>query len=201
MVNNSYLLRITAILLGIFLTGCQLGQYEYKGGVIDPPIELPDFELMATDGQPFHLSDVAGDVALVYFGYTYCPDVCPLTMWEVKKALAQLDTGQERVHVIFISVDPERDTPEKLANYLNAFGPEFIGLTDDFAKTQEMMKPYGAFAEKEEVEDSALGYLVNHTARLYLINPQRQILQQYPFGFTAEDLSSDLNHLLQQEEF
>ena len=199
MVNNKTLLAIIVIGLGIFLTGCQLGQYEYKGGLIDPPIQLPDFELMATDGQPFHLSDVEGDIALIYFGYTYCPDVCPLTMWEVKKALTALETGQDRVHVIFISVDPERDTPEKLANYMAAFGPEYIGLTDDFAKTQEMMKPYGAFAEKEEVDDSALGYLVNHTARLYLVDPQRRILLQYPFGFTAEDLASDLDHLLQQE--
>jgi protein SCO1/2 len=199
MVNNKISVAIIAIVLGIFLAGCQLGQYEYKGGVIDPPIELPDFELMATDGQPFHLSDVEGDIALIYFGYTYCPDVCPLTMWEVKKALAELETGQDHVHVIFISVDPERDTPEKLANYLHAFGPEFTGLTDDFAKTQKMMKPYGAFAEKEKVDDPALGYLVNHTARLYLINPQRQLLAQYPFGFTADDLASDLNHLLQQE--
>ena len=199
MVNHKYLLGITAILMAIFLSGCQLGQYEYKGGVIDPPIELPDFELMATNGQPFHLSDVEGDIALVYFGYTYCPDVCPLTMWEVKEALANLKTGKDRVHVIFISVDPERDTPEVLGKYLSAFGPEFIGLTDDFAKTQAMMTPYGAFAEKEKVEDSALGYLVNHTARLYLVDPQRQILLQYPFGFTAEDLTSDLDHLLQQE--
>jgi protein SCO1/2 len=199
MVNNKYLLGIAAIVLAIFLTGCQLGQYKYKGGLIDPPIELPNFELMGANGQPFHLSDVEGDIALIYFGYTYCPDVCPLTMWEVKEALADLETGKDRVHVIFISVDPERDTPEKLANYVQAFGPEFIGLTDDFEKTQEMMKPYGAFAEKEEVEDSALGYLVNHTARLYLIDPERQMLLQYPFGFSAEDLTSDLAYLLQQE--
>ncbi|MBN1220625.1 MAG: SCO family protein [Anaerolineae bacterium] len=197
--NHKFLLGITAIVLGMFLAGCQLGQYEYKGGLIDPPIQLPDFELTATDGHPFHLSDVEGDIALLYFGYTYCPDVCPLTMWEVKKALAELETGRERIHVIFISVDPERDTPEVLANYMNAFGPEFMGLTDDFAKIQEMMKSYGAFAEKEAVSDSALGYLVNHTARLYLIDPQQQLLLQYPFGFTAEDLTSDLEYLIQRE--
>ncbi len=197
--NSKTLVSIALVALAIFLAGCRLGQYEYKGGLIDPPIELPDFELTATDGQPFRLSDVEGDIALVYFGYTYCPDVCPLTMWEVKEALANLESGRDRVHVIFISVDPERDAPETLARYMEAFGPEFIGLTDDFEKTQEMMKPYGAFAEKEEVEDSALGYLVSHTARLYLITPDRQILLQYPFGFAAEDLTDDLEYLLQQE--
>jgi protein SCO1/2 len=188
------------ITIALLSVGCQfLSNYEYKGTVIDPPIPLPDFELTTTAGQPFHLSDVAGDIALIYFGYTYCPDVCPLTMGDVKKALAGLETGRERVHVIFISIDPERDTPEVLANYMKAFGPEFIGLTDDFAKVQEVMKPYGAFAQKEEVEDSALGYSMSHTARLYLVDPQRRMFLQYTFGFEAEDLRSDLAHLLQEE--
>jgi protein SCO1/2 len=189
--------------LSLLSMGCQIfvPAYEYKGTVVDPPLPLPDFELTAANGQPFHLSNVEGDIALIYFGYTYCPDVCPLTMSEVKKALAGLETGQERVHVIFISVDPERDTPEVLAKYMAAFGPEFMGLTDDFAKVQEVMKPYGAFAEKQEVPDSALGYLVNHTARLYLVGPKRNLLLHYPFGFGAEDLQSDLIHLLQQDDF
>jgi len=76
-----------------------------------------------------------------------------------------------------------------------------MGLTDDFEKVAEVMKPYGAFAEKEEVPDSALGYLMNHTAYLYLIDPQGRLLLQYPFGFLAEDLASDLSYLLQQDNF
>ena len=199
--KNKRLWGIMGILVGLSLLSVACSGYEYRGTVIDPPLPLPDFELMSASGQPFHLSDVEGDIALIYFGYTYCPDVCPLTMTEVKKALAGLETGRERIHVIFISVDPERDTPEVLANYMAAFGPEFIGLTDDFAKTQEVMKPYGAFAEKEEVPDSALGYLVNHTARLYLVGPKRNLLLHYSFGFTAKDLQSDLVHLLQQNDF
>lgn len=183
------------------LPGCRLFSpaYEYKGAVMDPPASLPDFELMGVDGNLFRLSDVSGDIALIYFGYTYCPDVCPMTMADVKQALARLETGRERVHVIFVSVDPERDTPETLARYMAAFGPEFVGLTDDFAKVQEVMKPYGAFAQKEEVSDSAAGYLVSHTARLYLITPAGELLLTYPFGFEPEDLQSDLEYLLQQE--
>lgn len=199
--KSKHLWGMISVLIGLSLLSVACLGYEYKGAVIDPPIPLPDFELMSTDGQPFHLSDVEGDIALIYFGYTYCPDVCPLTMGEIKKALAGLDTGQERVHVIFISVDPERDKPEVLAKYMAAFGPEFIGLTDDFTRVQEVMKPYGAFAEKEEVPDSALNYLVNHTARLYLVGPKRNLLLHYPFGFAAKDLQSDLAHLLQQNDF
>jgi protein SCO1/2 len=185
----------------LLTTGCQIFSpaYEFKGAVMDPPVSLPDFELRATDGHLFHLSEVKGDIALIYFGYTYCPDVCPLTMAEVRTALAGLKSGREHVHLIFISVDPERDTPEVLARYLTAFGSDFIGLSDDFAKVKEVMKPYGAFAEKESAPESAAGYLVSHTARLYLVTPKQQLLLTYPFGFTPEDLRSDLEYLLQQE--
>ena len=174
--------------------------FEYKGARLDPPAPIPDFELMADDGQPFRLSDSNSDITLVYFGYTFCPDVCPLTMVDVRQALAQLDPAErERVQVIFISADPERDTPEVLDRYLSAFDPTFIGLTDDFEKIQTVMKPFGAFAEKEEVENSAAGYLVSHTARLYLLNTNHEILLTYPFGFEPEDLAGDLTYLLNEE--
>ena len=187
--------------LTVFGGGCRAfaPAYEYNGTVLDPPLPLPDFELAAADGQPFHLSDVEGDIALVYFGYTFCPDVCPLTLVDVKKALAELE-GRERVHVVFVSVDPERDTPEVLARYMNAFDPAFVGLTDDFEKVQAVMKPFGAYAAREEVADSAAGYLVSHTAHVFLVGPQRQLLLIYPFGFEPEGLRSDLTYLLQQEE-
>jgi len=153
--KNLFLMTALWILI-VLGTGCQAfaPAYEYKGALLEPPSPIPDFELKDTNGQPFHLSDVEGDLALVYFGYTFCPDVCPLTLWDVKKALKDLE-GRERVKVIFVSVDPERDTPEVLGRYLSAFDPDFIGLTDDFKKVETVMQPFGAFAEKEEVADSA----------------------------------------------
>jgi len=193
---------LIALLVGLaWVSGGCLGapDYEYKGTVLDPPAPLPDFELKDVNGQSFRLSEVKGDIALIYFGYTYCPDVCPLTMVDVKKALGGLKTDKERVHVIFISVDPERDTPEVLAQYVAAFGPEFKGLIDDFEKVKEVMKPYGAFAEKEDVSGSSAGYLVSHSARLYLVDPEGQLRLMYPFGFEVEDLRSDLEYLLRQE--
>lgn len=191
-----------SLLLGVVLSmsGCQAfgSAHEYKGSVLEPAAPVPDFELTTTTGQPFHLSDVKGDITLIYFGYTFCPDVCPLTMADVREALTGLE-GRERVHVIFISVDPERDTQDVLGRYLAAFDPTFIGLTDDFEKVKEVMKPYGAFAEKETVSDSSAGYLVSHSARLFLVNSEQNLLLMYPFGFTAEDLRSDLAYLLSQQ--
>lgn len=189
----------TLIGLVIFGVGCQAfaPAYEFKGSVFEPPLPLPDFELNDINGQTFHLSDVNGNIALIYFGYTFCPDVCPLTLSDIKKALTDLE-GRERIKVIFISVDPERDTPEVLARYLAAFDSSYIGLTDDFEKIETAMKPFGVFAEKEEVTGSAAGYLVSHTARVYLVTPEQELLVTYPFGFEAEDLRSDLTFLLQQ---
>lgn len=164
---------------------------------MNPPAPLPDFELMAANGEPFHLSDVDNDITLIYFGYTFCPDVCPMTLMDVREALKDVE-GRERVHMVMVSVDPERDTPEILERYVKAFDPTFIGLTDDWVKTQEVMKPYGAHAEKADTPNSSANYLVNHTTRLYLVSPGRELLLTYPFGFLSEDLRADLQYLLQQ---
>ena len=114
-------------------------------------------------------------------------------MWAIKEALADLEIGQDRVHVVFISVDPERDPPQVLERYMAAFGPEFIGLSDDIEKVEAVLKSYGAFAEKEVVSDSKIGYLVSHTASLYLVSPQRQLLAQYPFGFAEKSFLKTLS--------
>jgi protein SCO1/2 len=192
--------RLVALLLGLSLLGvsCQTfaSPYTFKGTLLDPPQPIPDFELLTTEGKPFHLSDKAGDITLVYFGYTFCPDVCPLTLADVKRALSELKEKQERVHVVFISVDPERDTPDVLSRYLAAFDPTFIGLTDDPAKLEAAKAAFGVFSEKEQTEDSAAGYLVSHTARLFLVNPQGELKLLYSFEFPYEDLQSDLEHLL-----
>lgn len=201
--NRFKLFGLITLLLGLsWLNVSCLGAptYEYKGTVLEPPASLPDFELTDTSGKSFHFYETKGDVALVYFGYTYCPDVCPLTLADVKQALTGLKTGRERVHVIFISVDPQRDTPQVLKRYLAAFDPSFVGLTGDFEKIKEIMKPYGAFAEKESATGSADGYLVSHSARLFVVDPQGQLLLTYSYGFAVDDLRSDLEHLLQQEK-
>ena len=216
------LFLVMVILAGLALLtmGCQATTYQYKGNLLNPPQPVPDFELMATDGRSFHLSDLEGKVALVFFGYTNCPDVCPLTVAKVQQTLTNLDQAErERVKFIFISTDPERDTPEVLARYLSNFNSEFIGLTDDFEKTQTVMKAYWAYAEKAELLEPTAGqveashdhaetttsqaearptYLVQHTARVYLVTPQRELLLMYPSEFEAEDLRSDLIYLFKQ---
>jgi protein SCO1/2 len=196
------LIKLLFILFSLttLLSGCfGATPYQFKGSAVDPPLAIADFELKDTATKPFRLSQMPGQVALIYFGYTSCPDACPLTMYDVKKALSQLPQGRERVKVIFISVDPERDTPELLARYLSTLGPEFMGLSDDMAQVQEVMKLFGAFAEKDTTAQTAAGYLVSHTTRLYLVDPKKQqLLFMYPYGFKVDDLRSDLEYLLAQ---
>jgi protein SCO1 len=140
-----FILVMTLLLIDVACTRA----YEFKGTPFDPPTSVPDFELMADHGQPFRLSESNSAITLVYFGYTFCPDVCPLTMVNIKVALLQLEqTQRARVQVIFISVDPERDTPQVLDRFLSAFDPTFIGLTDDFGKIQKVLPIFRVFAAK-----------------------------------------------------
>lgn len=218
-----FLVLMLLAAIAVLITSCQAAAapYKYKGNPVDPPVSVPDFELRATDGSLFRLSSLEEKIALIFFGYTHCPDVCPLTVAKVRQALAGLDPAdRERVQFIFISVDPDRDTPEVLADYLRNFDPGFIGLTDDFARVQTVMESYWAYAEKAETPelaadqpqaghehsesaadaaaDSLPSYLVMHTGRVYLVTPQRQLLLMYPFEFNAEDLRSDLIYMLDQ---
>lgn len=198
MQRKKVLIIVTLMLGVLLLSGCNLFQqeYQYKGTLIDPPLPVPDFELTTANNQSFHFSDVGDDIVLVYFGYTFCPDVCPLTLADVKKALSNFDQ-RDKVTVLFVSVDPDRDTPDLVSEYATTFDPDFIGLSsDDYANIQQVMAPFGAYAEKETVSESAAGYLVNHTARLYLVTPDGGLKLTYPFGFEPEDLRDDLEHLV-----
>lgn len=198
--NLPVLVGIILILTGLILFGVSYQAisppYQYKGNALDPPVAVPDFQLQTADGALFHLSDLDGKIALIFFGYTHCPDVCPLTV--------------AKVQFIFISVDPARDPPEVLARYLSNFDANFIGLTDDLKKVQEVMKAYWAYAEKEGApqlaadpsqaahrhDESSANYMVTHTGRVYLVTPARELLLTYPFEFEAEELRSDLIYLL-----
>lgn len=197
----SWVTGLLFLLAGLTITGCQpfTAGYKFNGTQLAPPWTLPDFELTDTQNQPFRLSGIDGDLALIYFGYTHCPDVCPLTLLDVKEALTGLE-GSQRVKVILITVDPDRDTPAALASYLSAFSPDFIGLSGDSQTLAEVIKPFRVVAEKEELSGSATGYLVNHTARLYLVNTKPEVLLTYGFGFDPADLRNDLQYLLQQTD-
>ncbi|MGQ9849318.1 MAG: SCO family protein [Aggregatilineaceae bacterium] len=151
------------------------------GTLLDPPKEVGDFTLTDQDGQPFRLSDLRGKVALLFFGYTNCPDVCPTTLAEFKRIKVLLGEDVERVAFVFVSVDGARDTPERLAAYVRAFDPQFIGLTGDDATLRPIARDFGVFYQRVNYE-SDVNYLVDHTASTFVVDQQGRLRLVFPYG-------------------
>ena len=151
------------------------------GTLLDPPKEVGDFTLTNQDGQPFRLSDLRGRVALLFFGYTNCPDICPTTLSEFKRVKALLGDDAERVVFVFVSVDGARDTPERLAAYVRAFDPQFIGLTGDDAALRPIARDFGVFYQRVNYE-SDTNYLVDHTASTFVVDQQGRLRLVFPYG-------------------
>jgi protein SCO1/2 len=173
------------------------GDYRYNGVVIDPPAPAVDFTLTDQHGQPFTLSQQRGKMVMIFFGYTNCPDVCPITLSEFKRIKALLGDQADQVEFVYITVDPERDTVERLAQYLPNFDPQFIGLTGSEAELEPVWKAYGVYHEKQDA-GSAAGYLVDHSTRTYLIDGNGNWRINFPYEMSAEKVSADLLHLLRE---
>ncbi len=168
----------------------------FRGTVIDPPIPAPDFTLTDQYGRSFRLSDQKGYVVLMFFGYTHCPDVCPTTLATWKQVHDALGKDADRVRFVFITVDPERDTPERIAEHLSLFHPDFIGLTGTMEEMERVYQAYHIYREQVADSGSAVGYLVNHTSATLAIDPQGRWRITYSFGTPADDIAHDIRGLL-----
>jgi len=189
-----------ALVVGLLLAGWQVfaGSYTFQGSLIDPPVPATDFELIDQNGADFRLSDQVGKVVLIFFGYTNCPDLCPITLTDFKRIKAELGDQAEDIRFIFITVDPERDTLERLQNYLPSYDPAFIGLTGERSKLEATWKSFGVYQARQEV-GSAAGYLVDHTSRIYVIDKQGNWRLTYPFEMNRKAIIDDLRHLLKED--
>ncbi|MEW5942027.1 MAG: SCO family protein, partial [Chloroflexota bacterium] len=167
-----------------------------RGSVIEPPLPAAEISLTDHNGTPFRLSDHRGKVVALFFGYASCPDVCPATMAVLKQSRAQLKPDQAaRVQVVFITVDPNRDAPELIQEYVSRFDPTFIGLSGTEAELSPVWQAYGVFRELGEPNASGF-YDVSHTARVYVVDAQGNLSLSFPFGATVEDVVHDLKILL-----
>jgi len=132
------------------------------------------FTLTAADGKPFASSRLNGKPAAIFFGFTHCPDVCPTTLARLAKLRRQLGKGDDALSIVFVSVDPERDTPTEIANYLSLFDTPVIGLTGSTAQIEQVKKQYGIYSRK--VEQPGGGYSVDHTAAVTLLDRKGQFV-------------------------
>ena len=142
------------------------------------------------------LSDYQDKVRLIFFGYTSCPDICPTSLALISSSLKQL-TPQElaQVQVFFISVDPERDTAKKLADYTKYFHPSILGVTGTTAEIDRVVKQYGTLYRKVE-SDSAMGYLVDHSASVYVIDQKGKVVDMLPHGLPTEEITKAIRKLI-----
>jgi len=167
----------------------------FRGTLYEPANPAPEIELTQEDGSSFQLSERRGEVVLLYFGYTSCPDVCPTTLSDLNHVLEDLGADAERVQVVMVTVDPRRDTRDVLDKYLAIFNPTFIGLTGSTVELEKVWGDYGVFREEQQLPNSATGYLVNHTARVYLVDQDGNLRLSYGFGTPTDDLVHDLKIL------
>lgn len=179
-------LIVVIALVGVF--GYQQFQQDDKGELQGGPVELP-----STQGD-FSLTQLEEDqVAVLFFGYTYCPDVCPMSMSVMRQVMQELDDEQhQRVVPVLISVDPERDTLERLAEYVGYFGDDFVGATGSEEQLGELAERYGVIWRRVEAPDSAMEYTIDHSSSLYLVDRSGTILQRVLYSPTPHALRSAL---------
>ncbi len=168
-----------------------------EGTLLPQPRPLADFSLTDQDGRPFSLANLRGHWTFLAIGYTHCPDICPMTLatydaieGEIAKA-ASGEGGKTPVQFLFISVDPGRDTPERLAQYVRYFNPRFLGATGDEVQLRALAAQLGLLYAKVEGQDTAMGYLMDHSASILLVDPEGRLTAIFSTPHDARLMAAD----------
>ena len=169
--------------------------YTFQGGEIDSATAAPALSLTDQNGQPFSLDQQRGKAVLLYFGYTHCPDYCPTTLSDFVSVKQDLGEKADDVRFVLVTVDPDRDTPSRMAEYLKFFDPSFIGLSGSDDQLAGVERAYGIFAQKQS-SSSALGYLVSHSTQVFVIDPDGKLRLTYDYGTDPAIIAQDLTHLV-----
>ncbi|MEO7053525.1 MAG: SCO family protein [Rhizomicrobium sp.] len=168
----------------------QLGRNVVTGQIaVGGPYALTD-----QDGKPRASTDFGGKYQLIYFGYTFCPDVCPTTLALMAATVDKMGTDKDRIVPVFITIDPERDTPDAIKKYVAAFGPQFVGLTGTPDQIAKVEKEFRVYAKKGPVENGS--YAMDHSSVMYLMGPDGKLVSFYDEATTPEDLAQQLKSKL-----
>lgn len=169
-----------------------------KSGVFDPPRMAPEFSLPSSRDNQFTLSEQRGKVLVLGFGFSNCPNVCPMTLANLAQTYKNLGDLAEQVQVVYMTVDPERDTPAQLREYLAKFNAQFVGVTGSADELAAVRQAYGIIAKKE-VHKNGGTYEVHHSSYIYLIDRDGLLRALVPFGKSAGDITHDIKILLQEK--
>lgn len=193
------LLALTAMAL---LVGCSAesaaddGQRGYRGRVQTPALERPDFTMLDMYGEPYDfLAETEGKLTYLFVGYTHCPDVCPIHMASIASVLNQMPEYLDHVAVVFVTADPERDTPERMQEWLRAFSPRFVGLRATEEELRALESTLGLPPSAVPV-DAEGNYAVGHAAQVIAFSPHGPSHVVYPFGSRQADYANDLPRLM-----
>ena len=171
----------------------------FRSGAFDPPRPAPEFTLPTAAGGEFQLRRQQGKVVVLTFGYSSCPDVCPTVLAELAQVRVRLGAAARRVQVVYVSVDPERDTPARLRAFTEQFDKTFIGITGPQEQLAAVWKAYGVSVVRKDLPGSTPpAYLVHHTASVYLIDPAGRLRVMAPFGTPSDDVLHDVRILLKE---
>jgi protein SCO1/2 len=178
------------------LTACNKSEYPSPLNAIDISWQHAqvDFHLLDASGKPRSLSDYRGKVVVLFFGYTHCPEVCPTTLADLAQVMRLLGQDAKKIQVLFITLDPERDSPEVLSKYIPSFDPSFIGLSGDSQATAQAAKSFGVVYQKQS--DNHGGYTLDHSDGTYLIGIEGKPLWLSRYGQQADLLVQDIKLLL-----
>ena len=181
-----------ALVTSVFAHGISTPEIVGRGG---------DFTLQSSDG-PISLEQYRGNVVLLFFGYTSCPDVCPITLSVLSSAFSKLETQElEKIRALFVSLDPDRDTLEILRKYTGYFHPNIIGVTDRIEVIDQITKNYGVTYEKNELAGSPIGYVINHTPDILVVNRQGRLLEaRIKPASSAEDIVAYVRRQLSENQ-
>ena len=168
-----------------------------SGTLLRQPREIADFALQGSGGKPFTKADLAGHWSLIYVGYTHCPDVCPTTLAQLKAVEKGLGPDAAKLRFVFLSIDPERDTPESLAQYTHYFSPDFEGVTGPNAQLDALGANLG-FVYQKVPGETPQSYLMDHSSAMILVNPQAQLAGYVTPPFNTEAIVADLRALAER---
>ena len=189
------MMRSLLILLALLVTACSPPAHFNATDLTGSTTIGTDFSLPDQTGKLRRLSDFKGKVAIVFFGYTQCPDVCPTTLSTLRDVMTQLGPQAERVQVLFVTLDPQRDTPALLAQYVPSFHPTFLALRGDDAATGATAQAFKVFYKKQPGSAPDI-YSVDHSTGSYVYDPQGRLRLYVKYGDTAEHITGDLKQLL-----
>ena len=190
--------RSSLLLLAAALVACSPDAAKFRGTDVTGADFGKTLALTGHDGKPRVLEDFRGKLVVLFFGYTHCPDICPTTLADTAAALKTHGPDAARVQVLFVTLDPERDTPELLAKYVPYFNPDFLGLSGDAAATERAAKEFKIFYEKRPGASPG-AYTVDHSAQSYVLDGQGRLRLFVKQDRIAQDLAGDLRMLLKEK--